>query len=289
MKSVIFSIYIQIPEEDLDNPGWYNEEGKLQDTDKSKQTKDYFAKYYDKLKQRQVDYARTLGVDYILHEYDDDYTKYVSYFKKNYPQISVYDIINFYKQELMKRYAHKYDEVCYLDFDVIPNTDDSIFDVVKHDEFGCAESNREAEWGKTVETKWYNTCIRNPSSKYWNCHAMLNEIGLDPDTDVFNTGIMVAASKMIKRLDYFGEFEEVLDLMSKVKYDKSSMYPHNIQRIFNYDNETVFAFKRVVNNIKIKYLGNDWHHKVQDEKWYVFNENAKMYHVINKRFGKFLK
>ena len=289
MKSVIFSIYIKIPEEDLDNPGWYNEEGKLQDTDKSKQTKNYFAKYYDKLKQRQVDYARTLNVDYILHEYDNDYIKYVSYFKKNYPQISVYDIINFYKQELMKRYAHKYDEVCYLDFDVIPNTDESIFDVVKHDEFGCADSNREAEWGKTVETKWYNTCIRNPSSKYWNCHAMLNEIGLDPDTDVFNTGIMVAASKMIKRLDYFGEFEEVLDLMSKVKYDKSSMYPHNIQRIFNYDNETVFAFKRVVNNIKIKYLGNDWHHKVQDEKWYVFNENAKMYHVINKRFGKFLK
>ena len=289
MKSVIFSIYIQIPEEDLDNPGWYNEEGKLQDTDKSKQTKDYFAKYYDKLKQRQVDYARTLNVDYILHEYDNDYIKYVSYFKKNYPQISVYDIINFYKQELMKRYAHKYDEVCYLDFDVIPNTDESIFDVVKHDEFGCADSNREAEWGKNVETKYYNTCIRNPSSKYWNCHAMLNEIGLDPDTDVFNTGIMVAASKMIKRLDYFGEFEEVLDLMSKVKYDKSSMYPHNIQRIFNYDNETVFAFKRVVNNIKIKYLGNDWHHKVQDEKWYVFNENAKMYHVINKRFGKFLK
>jgi len=289
MKSVIFSIYIKIPEEDLDNPGWYNEEGKLQDTDKSKQTKNYFAKYYDKLKQRHIDYARTLNVDYILHEYDNDYIKYVSYFKKNYPQISVYDIINFYKQELMKRYAHKYDEVCYLDFDVIPNTDESIFDVVKHDEFGCAETNREAEWGKTVETKWYNTCIRNPSSKYWNCHAMLNEIGLDPDTDVFNTGIMVAASKMIKRLDYFGEFEEVLDLMSKVKYDKSSMYPHNIQRIFNYDNETVFAFKRVVNNIKIKYLGNDWHHKVQDEKWYVFNENAKMYHVINKRFGKFLK
>ena len=289
MKSVIFSIYIKIPEEDLDNPGWYNEEGKLQDTDKSKQTKNYFAKYYDKLKQRQVDYARTLNVDYILHEYDNDYIKYVSYFKKNYPQISVYDIINFYKQELMKRYAHKYDEVCYLDFDVIPNTDESIFNVVKHDEFGCADSNREAEWGKKVEVKYYNTCIRNPSSKYWNCHAMLNEIGLDPDTDVFNTGIMVAASKMIKRLDYFGEFEEVLDLMSKVKYDKSSMYPHNIQRIFNYDNETVFAFKRVVNNIKIKYLGNDWHHKVQDEKWYVFNENAKMYHVINKRFGKFLK
>tara|TARA_B100001079_G_C15921867_1_gene302634 strand:+ start:51 stop:407 length:357 start_codon:yes stop_codon:yes gene_type:complete len=118
---------------------------------------------------------------------------------------------------------------------------------------------------------------------------MLSDIGLEPDTDVFNTGIMVASSKMIKKLDYFGKFEELLDLMSKVKYDKESMYPHNIQRIFNYDNETVFAFKRVVNNVKINYLDDDWHHKVQDEKWYIFNENAKMYHVINKRFGKFLK
>ena len=83
MKSVIFSIYIQIPEEDLDNPGWYNEEGKLQDTDKSKQTKDYFAKYYDKLKQRQVDYARTLNVDYILHEYVIVLLKKEAYFELN--------------------------------------------------------------------------------------------------------------------------------------------------------------------------------------------------------------
>ena len=289
MKRVIFSIFITIPDKDLDNPGWYDEQGKLQTTDKSKQSKDYFAKYYDRLKARHIEYAKSLGVDYVLHEYDDEYKDYVSYFENSYPQISVYDIINFYKQELMKRYASKYDEVCYLDFDVIPNTDESIFDVVKDDEFGCADSNKEAEWGKNVEVKWYNTCIRNPSSKYWNTHAMLNDIGFEPDTDVFNTGIMVASSKMINKLDYFGNFETVLDLMTRVKNDEVSMYPHNIQRSFNYDNETVFAYKRVVNNIKINYLDDDWHHKVQDEKLYVFNENAKMYHVINKRFGKFFK
>lgn len=289
MSRIIFSIFIDIPKEDLDNPGWYNAEGKMQDSDKSKQTKDYFAKYKKKLKARQVKYAKIIGVDYVLHGYDNDYKQYVSYFKKNYPQISIYDIINFYKHELMKRYAHKYDEVCYLDFDVIPNTAKSIFDVVKHDEFGCADSNKEAEWGKNVEVKYYNTCIRNPSSKYWNCHAMLSDIGLEPDTDVFNTGIMVASSEMVKRLNYFGHFEQVLELMTRVKHDEVSMYPHNIQRSFNYDNETVFAYKRIVNDIKINYLDDDWHHKVQDEKWYVFNENAKMYHVINKRFGKFLK
>ena len=289
MKRIIYSIFINIPNKDLDNPGWYDQQGVLRDVDKSKVTKDYFLKYYDKLKERQIEYANKLGVDYVLHEYDNEYKKYVTFFKKNYPQISVYDIINFYKQELMMRYAETYDEVCYFDFDVVPNTDESIFDIVPKDSFGCAESNREAEWGKNIEIKWYNTCIRNPSSKYWNCHAMLNEIGLEPDTDVFNTGIMVASSKQIKKLDYFGEFEKVLDLMSKVKYDKASMYPKNIQRIFNYDNETVFAFKRVVNDVKIYYFDDDWHHKVQDEDGFIFDKNAKIFHVINKRFRKVLE
>jgi len=289
MKRIIYSIFINIPDKDLDNPGWYDQQGVLRDVDKSKVTKDNFLKYYDRLKERQIEYANKLGVDYVLHEYDNEYKKYVAYFKKNYPQISVYDIINFYKQELMMRYAETYDEVCYFDFDVVPNTDESIFDIVPKDSFGCAESNREAEWGKNIEIKWYNTCIRNPSSKYWNCHAMLNEIGLEPDTDVFNTGIMVASSKQIKKLNYFDEFEEVLELMFKVKHDKASMYPKNIQRIFNYDNETVFAFKRVVNDVKIYYFDDDWHHKVQDEDGFIFDKNAKIFHVINKRFRKVLE
>tara|TARA_B110001454_G_scaffold193917_1_gene195103 strand:+ start:365 stop:1234 length:870 start_codon:yes stop_codon:yes gene_type:complete len=289
MNRIIYSIFIDIPNKDLDNPGWYNPEGVQQKTDKSKVTKDYFLKYYDRIKKRHQEYADSLGVEYVLHEYDNDYKKYVEYFQKNYPQISVYDIINFYKQELMARYAQTYDEVCYFDFDVIPATTESIFDAVPSDSFGCAHSNKEAEWGKNIEIKWYNTCIRNPSSKYWNCHAMLAEEGYEPDTDVFNTGIMVARSDQILKLDYFGEFEEVLDLMSKVKYDKASMYPKNIQRIFNYDNETVFAFKRIVNDVKICYLNGEWHHKVQDEPGFVFNHDAKIFHVINKRFRWFFK
>ena len=39
MKRIIYSIFINIPNKDLDNPGWYNSEGVQQKTDKSKQTK----------------------------------------------------------------------------------------------------------------------------------------------------------------------------------------------------------------------------------------------------------
>ena len=64
MRSIIFSIFIDIPEEDLDNPGWYNAKGEMQDSDKSKETKDYFAKYSHKLKARQAEYARIIGVSF---------------------------------------------------------------------------------------------------------------------------------------------------------------------------------------------------------------------------------
>ena len=66
-------IFIDIPNKDLDNPGWYSREGELQKVDKSKVTRDYFLKYYDRLKERQIEYANKLGVDYVLHEYDNNY------------------------------------------------------------------------------------------------------------------------------------------------------------------------------------------------------------------------
>ncbi len=283
--NVIFSIYVDIAEENLDNPGWY-EKGIQVKTDKSLQTKKALKKYYDKLNIVKKEYADSIGADYILFEGDDEYKKYYTTFQKEYPQISEYDVINFYKHWKMKDLANEYKNICYIDFDVIPNTKEDIFKAHKiNTHFACAENNALAAWGKKVSPSKYATCIRNPSSKYWNCHAMLSEEGYDPNTDVFNTAIMIASNSIIHQFDYFGNFKSTLKLMKKLKEDKNSMYPHNIQRVFNYDNETVFAYKRVANNIKIDYIVDDWHWRVDS---YLWKEDAKMFHVMNKKFGYFL-
>ena len=283
--NVIFSIYVDIADENLDNPGWW-ENGVQIKTNKSLNTKNALKQFKNELDKSKKEYADSIGADYFLFEGDDQYKNYYEYFLKNYPQISEYDIVNFYKQWMMKELAKKYDNVCYLDFDVIPNTKEDIFKAHKIDtHFACAENNSLAAWGKKVDPKNYNTCIRNPASKFWNCHAMLFEKGYDPNTDVFNTAIMVASKEVIQKMDYFGEFEKVLELMTFLKHDENSMYPHNIKRIFNYDNETVFAYKRVVNDIKIDYLNDDWHWRVESGLW---KKDAKMFHVMNKKFEKFL-
>lgn len=289
MKKVVYSVFIDIPEDKLDNPGWF-QNGVQVKTDKSLQTKNALKENYDGIVARQKQYAESIGADYHLYENDDYYKDFVATFEEEYPEVSHYDIVNFYKHWIMADMAVIYDAVCYLDFDVIPNTTDDIFEAHDLSKFGCAHSNKLAEWGKKVDSSKYDTCIRNPATKYWNTHAMLLEGGFDPDNDVFNTGIMVAGSKVIKELGYFRDIRANLDFMTELKEDPDSMYPSNIQRVFGYDNETLFSYLVHSKVIDIEYLNGPWHYIV-DEKFddvKRFDPDAKMYHCINKRMDWFL-
>ena len=67
---------------------------------------------------------------------------------------------------------------------------------------------------------------------------------------------------MIKSLDFFGDLEEVIEMMTELKEDEASMYPPQIQKAFGYDNETIFAFKIIANNVNYKDLDDKiWHYK----------------------------
>jgi len=184
----------------------------------------------------------------------------------------------------MYELSYKYDNVCYFDFDVVPNTTESIFDTFDMNKFAVAHSNELAQWGKNVPAAEYNTCIRNPSSKYWNAYAMLLEEDHEPDNDVFNTGIMAASSKVIQEFDYFKDFDRIIELMTKLKYDEDSDFPPNIQRIFNYDNETVFSYLIQTQQTEIEWLPKDWHWIVDVPNKEMVDHRAKLYHVIDKQF-----
>ena len=284
-NKIVFSIFVDIPEERLDNPGWW-ENGVQVTTDKSKVTKLALLNNAERIQESQRKYANSIGADYRLFQYDDYYKKFFNKITVDYPEISEYDIINFFKHKVMRDLADEYKYVCYMDFDVIPNTNDCIFAAHNVDKMlAVAEMNRLAIRGKVIKAKDYNACIRNPASKYWNTHALLMEEGFDPENDVFNTGIMAGSSEVIKRLDYFKDFDYIIDLMTQVKHDEFSMYPKNIQRVFNYDNETVFSFWIKSRQIEIQYMEKLWHWIVDEtitEPKHI-DPKAKLLHFINKR------
>ena len=288
VSRIIFTINVDIDESNLDNPGWWNGDGTQASTDKSKITKQAFLEWSDKIILNQSQYAYACKSNYRVHLADSEYSDFYNTFKKDHPQISEYDIINFYKHWLMKKYSSKFDEVCYVDLDVVFNTKQNIFE--SHDiynKFACGEQNSEALFGKTVRPYNYNLCIRNPASKYWNTFAMLLDSGYtkeESDTDVFNTGIMIASREQIQKLNYFDKLDDIIRDMEYLKEDHSIFHP-NIVRSFNYDNETIFAYKRVVNEVEIDYIDEDWHQRVLDN--FPYMEDSKVFHVISKKFELF--
>ena len=240
-------------------------------------TKNQLQKYYDKLIECKKEYAKSIGVDFILVE---DYLDYYKQFRKKYPEITTYNIVNFYKLHLLEKFSKEYDEILYLDFDVVPNTDESFFEKWDLSKGICVLNNNDkvAMMSKITEN---TQTIRSPTSKYYNAQAMLFELGMNTENDVINTGIIGASKKHIKQLKYFKNFNSDIKLMTRIKKD-NTMFPTKITKSFGYDNETLFSVKIKQHNVPIQWLDSQWHYFF--DSWYFIPDDAKMIHAINKRF-----
>jgi hypothetical protein len=196
-----------------------------------------------------------------MFERDDMYENFL----KKYPQMSEYDAVNLYKIFILEYLAESYDLILYLDFDVFCRKHIDIFNTLDCSTFLRCQNSSAMELGIKNTLVYYakfDHDFRNPESKYWNTHALLDDYGLDNyRTCVFNTGIIAASSSCIKQLDFFTDLDKILGVMTELKEDEDCMYPANIQKSFGYDNETIFAFKIVANNVNHRGLNDQWHYK----------------------------
>ena len=286
MNNIIFSLYIDIPESELD----YQSPHYGSKISKTLHTKQQLKKYYNWLKEMQVKYAKSIGVEYKLFEYDDEYKSYHKWFKETYPQITSYNIVNFYKIQLLYKLSIKHENILYLDFDVIPISNNNFF---KHHDFnfvniltGTAES--QTKINKDISLVLEKNKIhsnRSPTAKYWNAHAMCAEKEIMSEVEVYNTGIVGINYKNLKKLKYFNNFKKTIKIMDDlIKND--TMYPNHIQNSFGYDNETIWAYKTMSNKVKTKKLNKTWHHFM--DKWNYIPFGTNFVHCINKNF-KYVK
>ena len=274
MKRVIYSLYVDVPAEEH-----YGQSKQKNDTvAKAKITVNAFKKHYKSLIDYKRKYANSIGASFIMFENDKRYKTYEKNLRKDFPELTGYEIVNFYKIHLLYELAKKYDEILYLDFDAIPVTTESFFDIWDVQNH-IAVYNNNTMINKNREVK---QSIRSPSAKYFNCQAMLIEKGLDPNNDVINTAIIGASRKQILKLDFFGGFKDTIDLMTKLRTDKSGLYPQNILDMFRYDNETIFSYKVKVNKIGIQWLDRRWHYFFDNQ--YFIPDETKIVHCVCKDF-----
>lgn len=252
----IFSIYVDIPDEDLDSPSDFKDD----EVSKSKRTKERLAKYNDKLENNHKEYANSINAKYLTFGRDKQYED----FKSRFPVLSEYDVINLYKIYLLDKLVNEYDLVMYIDMDVYFRRNINVFNYVPCESIWCCmyETPDQAgvRFNNSYYLKWYRHDFRNPESKFWNAHALLTEEDLDTnDLVVFNTGIMMSSKNVMDKIDYFSDIDEVIETMTEVK--EYSMYTDPIRDSFGYDNETIMSYKVCKNNVSIYDMPKWWHHK----------------------------
>jgi len=275
MSRVIYSLYIDIPKEDLDYQPPYSGD----DIPKTERTKLEFQKYYSKLLACKQRYANDIGVTFLMYEYDDDFRLYKKWWNDNHPQITEYNIVNFYKIQILTELAKYYDEILYLDFDVVPMSSKNFFDEWDLSQGIAIYHNNRLARRDFSEVKRAES-IRSPTAKFWNCHALLNLNDYESQNDVFNTGIIGASSEHINKMDYFGDIDNIIQQMDDLKDDE--MYPDYIREMFGYDNETIWSFLIKTKNIPVQWLDWQWH--LFFDLYKAVPKKSKFVHVINKKF-----
>ena len=132
----------------------------------------------------------------------------------------------------------------------------------------------------TIYPNLSNISNRSPIAKYWNTRAMLLYSNNKTKHEIFNTGIIGVSAKQLKKIDYFGNFDEILETMTELIDD--DMWPKWMRRAFGWDNETIWSYKIVINNITYQPLSMNWHHTIYWKN--TAPENTHLLHVINKDF-----
>ena len=281
MKRIIYSFYIDIPKHELDI---FDKELPIVKDKKAMPinlvTKDRLKKHFLRLLVEKEAYAKKLGYDFKLFEYGPDWILFEQKLKREHPYLTTYNIVNFYKIHLLYELAKQYDEVLYLDFDVVPMQHVDFFehwDLTK----GIAVLNNNDRVLVPENVTDSSTTIRSPTAKFYNAQAMLFEKGLSTKNDVINTGIIGASAEHLNTLAYFEDFDKNLKMMTNLTKE-SDLHPPRLLKYFGWDNETLFAVKIKENNVPILWLDDKWHYFFSNQKH--VPQKVILCHTINKDF-----
>ena len=278
MKKIIYSIYIENKEPNL--------------SEKQQFTKTQLEKHYDRLVDVKKEYAKHCNAEYRIYGNDTYYQK----FKKKFDGFE-FDIINLYKIYLWEELGKEYDNVLYLDLDVIPNTTENFFETFDMNKICVYSPNaiKENVWTKTMLKNYKKNIhsfdyLMTKTDKYNEyvkamCKRAMLAIDNKFDTDylIANTAILGGNSNAIKKLRYTERLNEMVDVLNKAKEEK--FFGEEISKLFFANNEIFVHYLLDKDNIDWYNLPKEWHtYLMKKDEITTDIKSAKMIHLINKRF-----
>jgi hypothetical protein len=277
MKNIIYSIYIENNEPNL--------------SEKHQFTKTQLKKHYQRLVDVKKEYAKHCNAEYRVYGNDTYYQK----FRKKFDGFE-FDIINLYKIYLWEELGKEYDNVLYLDLDVIPNTTESFFEKFDMNKICVHAPNATMDIWSQKDRKNYKKgkvdfeTIVSHKDKYDMyvkaiCKKAMLAIDNKYDTDylIANTAILGGNSNAIKKLKYTERLNKTIDVLNKAKEEK--FFGEEISKLFFANNEIFVHYLLDKDNIDWYNLPKEWHtYLMKKDEITTDIKSAKMIHLINKRF-----
>ena len=264
MKRLIFTIYDNYPVQEHRNKE--SDSGAIKAVDE----------YMDRLVENKRQYAELIGADF-------------KFFYNTMPDESLsgtgvkFTDSNIYKHDIMSQMAEEYDQLMYVDMDVVFNTDLNIFNEIDLSK-GIAVKDQDDQI-RTKEISHTLTAqygMRNPTIKYFITKDLLG----GKENHVINTGVIIANSEHIKQIRFNERLPDVVKRINKLSQSKVTDDPLNkIRTSFYPNNEAIFSYLLEEYNIPYQLLDHEWHDIRSDE--ITDRSYGKVIHFINKQFHAF--
>jgi hypothetical protein len=242
--------------------------------------------YYDRLVENKRAYAESIGVDFIF--YKNEMGNMPEFTSKNQFEFTR---VNLYKHYLMSNLADEYDEIMYVDMDVVFNTDENVFDA--HDLEKGIHITTQTD---AVESKEANEVIyaeigmRNPTLKYHITKDLLLADGLKSgENHVINTGLIIAKAEHIKQIKFIDRLPGIINKIKEIQeepknksYIKTHYYPNN---------ESIFSYILEKNKIPFVIMSKEWNFIMNwmPDKDRTQPKDCKIIHMVGKKFNAFFE
>lgn len=236
-----------------------------------KSTNDYklsqFRKFQKPLTQCKQGYADKCKADFELHM----------------TNTTDYNTIQFEKIKLLEKYAETHDEVLYLDFDVVPTTyARPIFDHIDTNTIAMHPLRRELKHSKlksALRLGWMDQ--QNVFCKTCAKKSMLLLEGINGNDHLYNTGVTLGGSEIIKRLDFTAQIPEMNELLDEARED--NVFPVEISRNFFYNNEVYISYLVERDNLPHTNLTMNWNF-IMDDVQIEPTSAGELVHHVRKEF-----
>lgn len=251
MKRLVFSIYT-----DGLNPH--------SSVDEYKRTQ--FRMYKQKIIDVQQGYAFYCNADYALHT----------------TETTDYNLLQFEKLMLFQEAFGRYDEVLYIDFDLLPITNKNFFDNFDLNKLCAYSFGRPLDKEQLLDSlKWDQFDPMNVYAKTCCKNAMLLIHGIGGNNELINTGVVAGNKKVAEQLDFKGNVKEFNEIFQEALSD--NIFPENIFKNWFPNNEVFISYLVEKNNIPFTNIGIQWNF-ILDKFCPKPTAGCHFLHHVNKQF-----